>query len=87
MPLTQEDLGILQAHLEEVGKEGGDRCPICGEQKWEAVGIVASQILETRDDGTPRLGPAAVPLVMMTCAKCSLVRQFSWLTIKNRGSR
>jgi hypothetical protein len=54
------------------GKVGS--CPSCRARRWSVIEMVA--LLPYRDQGIT-LGAPAVPVVLVGCAKCAAVRQFS----------
>jgi hypothetical protein len=54
------------------GKVGA--CPGCRARRWRVIEMVA--LLPYSDQGIT-LGAPAVPVVLVGCAKCALVRQFS----------
>ncbi len=54
------------------GKVGA--CPSCRARRWRVLEMVA--LLPYRDEGIT-LGAPAVPIVLVACAKCAAVRQFS----------
>lgn len=75
--LTPEDIEALKAHMEKHCKNYA--CSSCGNNHWEATGIVAAMAIV---NGAFHLGGSVTPTVILVCSTCGYMRHFSWLKIR-----
>lgn len=83
--LSDRDFEIFREHMAKHAIPGSSTCPICGQQKWEVYGPVASLNYEA---GSPAvLGEGGMPLLIAMCSTCFHVRHFAWLPIRDGAHR
>lgn len=82
MPLTPEQVDLLQAHLREVGKDS--TCPVCKSKSWALEGPFA--LLPIQGTGI-HLGSGAAPMALVVCTRCFYSRMFALgpIEAKRRG--
>ena len=81
MQLNDDQQRLLIEHLTSISPNG-IKCPICGNDTWTASPTVF-QLREFENGNlTLRAGSPIVPLVALTCDKCSFVHLLNASTIK-----